>query len=379
MSKDTQYLKYLTDEDKQFIKEFVPKEGVQAVSKALNIPDYTIKYYCKQNNIVSFKKIINGSLATKVRQELYNKVPLVDITNKYNIDFNVLKSYAKKYNENINQYYTDNVKKEKPIMSKFRKLFKLNKVEQTENDINIDKYIIKNLTDEQVKYILENKNKLVISAMANNLKIYKAAVYDFCNDNKLLYLTNKPNKERLNLLDDLLKKGEKDLSKLSQQSFITIEKVETILKQKQEKEQSKFNQENCDEENMNSNQEQYNRLFEQYNELQKQYILLQDQYKLEKDNVKIYVDNQNKNIKSYVDEYEKIKKEYSELLTKYKDLQNKGLEQFNINIGYFNEFIDNLIKYSENHKLDKGMVLYILEKSNIKILSDALFKLYMEE
>ena len=284
MSKDTQYLKYLTDEDKQFIKEFVPKEGIQAVSKALNIPNYTIKYYCKQNNIVSFKKIINGSLATKVRQELYNKVPLVDIANKYNIDFNALKSYAKKYKENINQYYTDNVKKEKPIMSKFKKFFKFNKAEQIEDDVNIDKYIVKNLTDEQVKYILENKNKLVISAMANNLKIYKAAVYDFCNDNKLLYLTNKPNKERLNLLNDLLKKGEKDLSKLSQLSFITIEKIEKILKQ--EKEQSKFSQENHSEENMNSNQEQYNRLFEQYNELQKQYILLQDQYKLEKNNVK---------------------------------------------------------------------------------------------
>lgn len=85
------------------------------------------------------------------------------------------------------------------------------------------------ITEEELNFILNNKNKLTLREIAKKLKVPAVSVRRFFRNNDLLFLTEYSNGLRIKLLDIAIKDGERNLTNLSQKSYLTVERIEAIL------------------------------------------------------------------------------------------------------------------------------------------------------
>ena len=85
------------------------------------------------------------------------------------------------------------------------------------------------MTAEKLNFILNNKNKLTLREIAKKLKVPAVSVRRFFRNNDLLFLTEYSNGLRIKLLDIAIKDGERNLTNLSQKSYLTVERIEAIL------------------------------------------------------------------------------------------------------------------------------------------------------
>ena len=238
------------------------------------------------------------------------------------------------------------------------------------------------ITEEELNFILNNKNKLTLKEIAEELKIPIVYIRKFFSYNNLLFLTNQPNRLRFKLLDIAIKDGETNLYKLSQKSYITVERIEQYL--------IKINPilyfTLVNATYGTKREPSYYILKSEYNKLKNKYDKLQLKYNVDVSIDSLKLQEQCYKLKEKHDlEVKNIKSEIKKLSSSIHSLNysrnylieenTKLLKNFDININKFSTLFNLIIDFSNNSKISKDDIMSMLKKSDLNIIAEALEKI----